>query len=132
MVKAYFTACEQAFPAKRTQLRRLSLALRRGGVEHMEQLCAIQRAGPEKLLEIRSIGAKSLPLIAAVCARYEENKTPSQGGAPLRQYNYALSQRYCISSKRKNCKGYCFTALGNSSLSSRQGGRTWNYPYKNA
>ena len=49
MVKAYFTACEQAFPAKRTQLRRLFLALRRGGVEHMEQLCAIQRAGPEKL-----------------------------------------------------------------------------------
>ena len=48
MVKAYFTACEQAFPAKRTQLRRLSLVLRRGGVEHMEQLCAIQRAGPEK------------------------------------------------------------------------------------
>ena len=47
MVKAYFTACEQAFPAKRTQLRRLSLVLRRGGVEHMEQLCAIQRAGPE-------------------------------------------------------------------------------------
>ena len=41
MVKAYFTACEQAFPAKRTQLMRLSLALRRGGVEHMEQLCAI-------------------------------------------------------------------------------------------
>ena len=78
MVKAYFIACEQAFPAQRTQLRRLSLALRRGGVEHMEQLCAIQRAGPEKLLEIRSIGAKSLPLIAVVCARYEENKTPFQ------------------------------------------------------
>lgn len=37
MVKAYFTACEQAFPAKRTQLRRLSLALRRGGVEGMAQ-----------------------------------------------------------------------------------------------
>ena len=52
-------------------------------VERMEQLCAIQRAGPEKLLEIRSIGEKSLPLIAAVCARYEENKTPSQGGALL-------------------------------------------------
>ena len=81
MVKGYFAACEQAFPAQRTQLRRLALALGRGGVERMEQLCAIQRAGPEKLLEIRSIGAKSLPLIAAVCARYEENKTPSQGGA---------------------------------------------------
>lgn len=85
MVKAYFTACEQAFPAQRAQLRRLSLALRRSGVERMEQLCALQRAGPEGLLEIRSIGEKSLPLIAAVCARYEENRTPSQGGIPLRR-----------------------------------------------
>lgn len=71
MVKAYFTACEQAFPAQRTQLRRLSLALRRSGVERMEQLCALQRAGPKGLLAIRSIGEKSLPLIAAVCARYK-------------------------------------------------------------
>ena len=85
MVKAYFTACEQAFPAQRTQLRRLSLALRRSGVERMEQLCALQRAGPETLLKIRSIGEKSLPLIAAVCARYEENRTTSQGGTPLRR-----------------------------------------------
>ena len=92
MVKAYFTACEQAFPANCTQLRRLSLALRRGGVEHMEQLCAMQRAGPEKLLEIRSIGEKSLPLIAAVCARYEANRIPSQGGAPLRQTGTCLTQ----------------------------------------
>ena len=101
MVKAYFTACEQAFPANCTQLRRLSLALRRGGVEHMEQLCAIQRAGPEKLLEIRSIGAKSLPLIAAVCARYEENKTPSQGGAPLRQTGSCLTQECSPALRRK-------------------------------
>lgn len=41
MVKAYFTACEQAFPAQRAQLRRLALALGRGGVERMEQLCAM-------------------------------------------------------------------------------------------
>lgn len=85
MVKAYFTACEQAFPAQRAQLRRLALALGRGGVERMEQLCAMQRAGPEGLLELRSIGTKSLPLIEAVCARYEENRTPSQGGTPLRR-----------------------------------------------
>ena len=51
MVKAYFTACEQAFPAQQAQLRRLALALGRGGVERMEQLCALQRAGPEGLLE---------------------------------------------------------------------------------
>ena len=85
MVKGYFAACEQAFPAQRAQLRRLSLALRRSGVERMEQLCALQRAGPKGLLELRSIGTKSLPLIEAVCARYEENTTPSQGGTPLRR-----------------------------------------------
>ena len=101
MVKAYFTACEQAFPAKRTQLRRLSLALRRGGVERMEQLCAIQRAGPEKLLEIRSIGEKSLPLIAAVCARYEANRIPSQGGTPLRQTGSCLTQECPPALRRK-------------------------------
>ena len=75
--------------------------LRRGGVERMEQLCAIQRAGPEKLLEIRSIGAKSLPLIAAVCARYEENKTPSQGGAPLRETGSCLTQECPTALRRK-------------------------------
>ena len=92
MVKGYFAACEQAFPAQRSQLRRLALALGRGGVERMEQLCAMQRTGPEGLLEIRSIGEKSLPLIAAVCARYEENRTPSQGGTPLRQTGSCLTQ----------------------------------------
>ena len=92
MVKAYFAACEQAFPAQRAQLRRLSLALRRSGVERMEQLCALQRAGPEGLLEIRSIGEKSLPLIAAVCARYEENRTTSQGGTHLRRTDLCLPQ----------------------------------------
>ena len=66
MVKAYFIACEQAFPA--------------------------QRAGPEGLLELRSIGTKSLPLIEAVCARYETNRTPSQGGTPLRQTGSCLTQ----------------------------------------
>ena len=44
MVKGYFAACEQAFPAQRAQLRRVALALGRGGVERMEQLCAMQRA----------------------------------------------------------------------------------------
>ena len=101
MVKAYFTACEQAFPAQRTQLRRLALALCRGGVDTMEQLCALQRAGPEGLLELRSIGAKSLPLIAAVCARYEENRTTSQGGTPLCQTEVCLTQE-CPPIKQKN------------------------------
>lgn len=101
MVKAYFTACEQAFPAQRAQLRRLALALGRDGVERMEQLCALQRAGPERLLELRSIGAKSLPLIAAVCARYEANRTPSQGGTPLRQTGTCLTQECPTALRRK-------------------------------
>lgn len=71
MVKAYFAACEPFFPQQRGELRRVALALCRGGVDTMKQLCALQRAGPKGLLEIRSIGEKSLPLIAAVCARYK-------------------------------------------------------------
>ena len=85
MVKAYFAACEPFFPQQRGELRRVALALCRGGVDTMEQLCALQRAGPERLLELRSIGDKSLPRIAAVCARDEENRTTSQGGTPVRR-----------------------------------------------
>ena len=92
MVKAYFTACEQAFPTQRAQLRRLALALGRGGVDTMEQLCAMQRAGPEGLLAIRSIGEKSLPLIEAVCARYEESKKIFQGGTPLGETGICITQ----------------------------------------
>ncbi len=92
MVKAYFAACEPFFPQQRGELRRVALALCRGGVDTMEQLCALQRAGPKGLLAIRSIGEKSLPLIAAVCARYEENRTTSQGGTPLRETGSCLPQ----------------------------------------
>ena len=94
MVKAYFAACEPFFPQQRGELRRVALALCRGGVDTMEQLCALQRAGPAGLLSIRSIGAKSLPLIAVICARYEENQTLSQGGTPLCQTEVCLTQEY--------------------------------------
>ena len=92
MVKAYFAACEPFFPQQRGELRRVALALCRGGVDTMEQLCALQRAGPKGLLAIRSIGEKSLPLIAAICARYEENRTTSQGGTSLREPGTWLPQ----------------------------------------
>ena len=101
MVKAYFAACEPFFPQQRGELRRVALALCRGGVDTMEQLCALQRAGPERLLELRSIGEKSLPLIAAVCARYEENRAPSQGGTPLRQTGSCLTQECPPALRRK-------------------------------
>lgn len=92
MVKAYFAACEPFFPQQRGKLRRVALALCRGGVDTMEQLCAMQRAGPEGLLELRSIGAKSLPLIEAVCARYEESKKIFQGGTPLGETGICITQ----------------------------------------
>lgn len=92
MVKAYFAACEPFFPQQRGELRRVALALCRGGVDTMEQLCAMQRAWPEGLLELRSIGTKSLPLIAAVCARYEESKKIFQGGTPLGETGICITQ----------------------------------------
>ena len=101
MVKAYYAACEPFFPQQRGELRRVALALCRGGVDTMEQLCALQRAGPETLLKIRSIGEKSLPLIAAVCARYEANRIPSQGGTPLRRTDLCPPQECPPALRRK-------------------------------
>ncbi|MBM6885512.1 hypothetical protein [Pseudoflavonifractor phocaeensis] len=71
MVKQYFAVCELVFPAQRAELRRIALALCRGGVERMEELCRLYAQTPERLMEIRSIGAKSLPVIAEVCRRYQ-------------------------------------------------------------
>lgn len=75
MIKEYFAACEPIFPQYRTQLRRLSLALCRGGVERMEELCRIYTQTPERLMKIRSIGTKSLPLIEEVCRQYQKTNT---------------------------------------------------------
>lgn len=81
MVKEYFAACRGAYPEQRAELQRISLALRREGIHTMDQLCALQRAGPDGLLAIRDIGEKSLALIARVCARYETGKAMAQVGS---------------------------------------------------
>ena len=106
MVKTYFAACEAAIPERRGELRRIALALRRARIDTMEALCALQRAGPEKLLAIRSIGKKSLPLIAAVCARYEENRTLSARGYPLAgdRYLSPAGMPACPNTRRKFMK----------------------------
>lgn len=75
MLKDYFIACEACFPERRSQLRRLSLALRRERINTMEQLCHLQQTGPDALLALRSIGTKSLDLIEQVCNRYESERT---------------------------------------------------------
>ncbi|MDD2972142.1 MAG: hypothetical protein PHE02_08445 [Lachnospiraceae bacterium] len=74
VVKDYFTACEERFPEKRSELRRISLCLRRGGILTMEALCQMQRETPEKVTAIRDIGEKSSKFIAVICRQYEDSK----------------------------------------------------------
>ena len=73
MVKEYFTACEERFPEKKSELRRISLYLRRGGILTMEALCQMQREAPEKVTEIRDIGKKSTQLITVICKQYKDS-----------------------------------------------------------
>ena len=72
MVKDYFAACEESFPERKSELRRILLYLRRGGILTMEALCQMQRETPEKVTEIRDIGKKSIQLIAVICKQYED------------------------------------------------------------
>lgn len=74
VVNEYFIACEEVFPKKKAELRRVSLALRREGILTMEDLCAMQRASPEEIIKIRGIGEKSALLIAELCSKYEDNE----------------------------------------------------------
>lgn len=78
-IQAYFVICEQIFPQWRPQLRRVSLALRRARVTTMDQLCHLNRQGPQALLTIRSIGEQRLELIEAVCRQYELGRASAQG-----------------------------------------------------
>lgn len=78
MVREYFTACEQQFPEHRADLRRISLALRRGGVKTMSELCQMYTRCPESLLQIRSVGEKSVGLIGELCMRYAKTTTKQE------------------------------------------------------
>ena len=78
MIKDYFALGATRFPEQRTQLRRVSLALRREQIHTMEQLCRLRADSPEGLLSIRAIGAKRLGLIEAVCRQYESDRVQGQ------------------------------------------------------
>lgn len=78
MIKEYFIACEQQFPEQRSELRRISLALRRSGVLTMPELYQMYLQSPEYLLQIRSIGEKSISLIGEVCRQYEKTVTEQE------------------------------------------------------
>ena len=84
MVKDYFKACEKRFPKFQSELRRISLALRREQIVTMEQLCDLQKSNPEDLLAVRSIGEKSFALIEIVCAEYQFEKHNKKEAASTR------------------------------------------------
>ena len=66
-VRQYF----KSHPADSPWLaERTSFQLARSGLRDMDTLCAMLEQEPEKLLDIRNIGPKSLLVIQSVCAAY--------------------------------------------------------------
>lgn len=86
-IKRFFALCEEQTSLKRTELRRASFALRRNGVETMEELCRMMENSPAQLSSLRDVGTKSLELIKEVCFIYEQLKCSSVERNIKRQAN---------------------------------------------
>ena len=86
-IKQFFALCEEQTSLKRTELRRASFALRRNGVETMEELCQMMENSPAQLSSLRDVGTKSLELIKDVCFIYEQIKCSSVDNNIKRQAN---------------------------------------------
>lgn len=86
-IKQFFALCEEQTSLKHTELRRASFALRRNGVETMEELCRMMESSPEQLSSLRDVGTKSLELIKEVCFMYEQLKCSSVENNIKRQAN---------------------------------------------
>ncbi len=70
-VKEAFACYESYMPSEGAETRRVSFALRRNGIDTMEQLCGMRRGNPEALKTLRDIGPKRLMLIDKICQLYE-------------------------------------------------------------
>lgn len=66
-VREYFKNCPSGGQRLAVQT---ATQLARGGVSDMDVLCRLLAHEPEKLLQIRNIGPKSLNVIRSVCAAY--------------------------------------------------------------
>lgn len=55
-------------------VERTGVQLARGGLSDMDTLCDLLENQPEKLLEIRNIGPKSMGVIEKVCATYRSER----------------------------------------------------------
>lgn len=73
-IQDYFMLCEEKIPEKRTDLRRISFALRRGGVDTLEQLLAMYQQYPEEISKLRDVGTQSIVIINQVIQLLEEGE----------------------------------------------------------
>ncbi len=55
-------------------VERTGVQLARGGLSDMDTLCELLENQPEKLLDIRNIGPKSMGVIEKVCERYHNER----------------------------------------------------------
>lgn len=70
-VRQYF----KSYPADSPWLaERTGTQLARSGLRDMDTLCAMLEQEPEKLLDIRNIGPKSLLVIQHICAAYRSER----------------------------------------------------------
>jgi len=72
-LKEYLTLYEIENLEKASEVRNISLSLRRGRITTMEELCELQNSGSEKIAHIRDIGPKKLAMIKKICQTYKEN-----------------------------------------------------------
>lgn len=70
-VRQYFKAHPEETPRL---TERTGTQLARSGLREMDALCALLENEPEKLLDIRNIGPKSLLVIQRVCAAYRRER----------------------------------------------------------
>ncbi|MGI6176690.1 MAG: hypothetical protein ACOYJC_11160 [Christensenellales bacterium] len=73
-VRRYFHSYMLLQKTTNSLLTRTASGLCRGGITDMDILCELLNKHPEKLLQIRNIGEKSLALSRAVCASYRRGK----------------------------------------------------------
>jgi len=70
-VREYFKVC----PADNRRLANYTATqLARGGIDDMDILCELAEKQPEKILNIRNIGPKSMCIIRSVCTIYHKER----------------------------------------------------------
>ena len=75
-LKNYLTAYEGENPKICTELRSISLALRRNRIATMEELCQLQDNSPQTIKEMRNVGPKKYEIITQVCKEYARVHRP--------------------------------------------------------